>query len=41
MSGLNQTVNENTTVTLVGIAIDPDPSDKLIYSWTQLAGSSC
>ena len=37
-AGPNQTVNEYGTVRLDGIAIDPDPSDKLIYSWRQLAG---
>ena len=36
--GPDQTVNENATIRLDGIAIDPDPSDKLVYSWTQLAG---
>ena len=38
-AGVNQTVNENSTVTLNGIASDPDPSDnKLSYSWKQIAG---
>ena len=36
--GPDQTVNENATVMLVGVAIDPDPNDKLIYSWMQIAG---
>jgi tetratricopeptide (TPR) repeat protein len=36
-AGINQTVNENTTVTLNGIASDPN-NDKLTYSWTQIAG---
>jgi hypothetical protein len=39
--GPNQTVNENATVMLVGVAIDPDPTnDKLSYSWNQIAGTS-
>ena len=39
-AGINQTVNENTTVVLNGIAIDPDPNDdnKLTYLWKQTAG---
>ena len=37
-AGINQTVNETATVTLNGIASDPDPDDKLTYSWTQIAG---
>ena len=37
-AGLNQTVNETTAVTLNGIASDPDLSDKLSYSWKQIAG---
>lgn len=37
-AGVNQTVNENTAVTLNGIASDPDLSDKLSYSWKQIAG---
>ena len=36
--GPDQTVNESSKVTLFGLAIDPDPNDKLSYSWTQLAG---
>jgi hypothetical protein len=36
--GPDQTVNENATVMLVGVAIDPDPDDKVGYSWTQVAG---
>jgi PKD domain len=36
--GPDQTVNENATVMLVGVAIDPDPNDKLSYSWMQIAG---
>ena len=39
-AGVNKTVNENTAVTLNGIASDPDLSDKLNYSWRQLAGPS-
>jgi S1-C subfamily serine protease len=38
--GPNQTVNENATVMLVGVAIDPDLNDKLSYSWNQIAGTS-
>jgi tetratricopeptide (TPR) repeat protein len=37
-AGTNQTVNENSTVTLVGVAIDPNPSAKLSLSWRQIAG---
>ena len=38
-AGINQTVNENTTVILNGIASDPDPADnKLSYSWKQIGG---
>jgi hypothetical protein len=37
-AGINQTVNENTSVTLNGIAIDPDPNNMLSYSWLQVAG---
>ncbi|MGB8034166.1 MAG: hypothetical protein WCF03_10140 [Nitrososphaeraceae archaeon] len=38
-AGVNQTVNEKSTVMLNGIASDPDPADnKLIYSWKQIAG---
>jgi len=36
--GPDQTVNENATVNLVGFAIDPDPDDKVSYSWMQIAG---
>jgi hypothetical protein len=36
--GPDQTVNENATVMLVGAAVDPDPNDKLSYSWMQTAG---
>ena len=36
--GPDQTVNENTTVILVGFAIDPEPDDKVSYSWMQIAG---
>ena len=36
--GPDQTVNESSKVTLFRLAIDPDPNDKLSYSWTQLAG---
>jgi tetratricopeptide (TPR) repeat protein len=36
--GPNQTVNENTTVMLVGDSSDPDPNDKLSYSWIQIEG---
>ncbi len=36
--GPDQTVNESSKVTLVGVAIDPDPNDKLSYSWLQTAG---
>ena len=41
-AGINQTVNENTTVVLNGVASDPDPGDsnKLSYSWKQISGSS-
>ena len=38
-AGVNQVVNENTTVILNGIAIDPDlDSDKLGYLWKQISG---
>ena len=39
-AGVNQTVNENTTVLLYGIASDPDDGDssKLTYLWKQIAG---
>jgi tetratricopeptide (TPR) repeat protein len=39
-AGINQTVNENTTVVLNGIASDPDPNDdeKLTYLWKQITG---
>jgi large repetitive protein len=37
-AGINQAVNENTSVTLNGIAIDPDPNNMLSYSWLQIAG---
>jgi Flp pilus assembly protein TadD len=39
-AGINQTINENTTVMLNGIASDPDPGDydKLTYLWKQIAG---
>src|SRR5690348_16353231 len=39
-AGVNQTVNETESVTLNGIASDPDPNDndKLTYLWTQTAG---
>ena len=38
-AGINQTVNENTTVVLNGIASDPDPDDDtLTYLWNQTAG---
>ena len=37
--GPDQTVNENTTVILVGGAFDRNTNDKLSYSWIQTAGS--
>ena len=39
-AGINQTVNENTTVVLNGIASDPDVGDfsTLNYLWKQIAG---
>jgi Tfp pilus assembly protein PilF len=37
-AGTNQTVNENSTVRLVGQAMDPNPSAKLSLSWRQIAG---
>ena len=37
-AGPNQTVEENATVVLNGIASDPDSGDKLSYSWKQMAG---
>jgi hypothetical protein len=37
-AGTNQTVNESSTVTLVGVASDPNPSTKLSLSWRQVAG---
>ena len=36
--GPDQTVNENTTVMLVGGAFDRNTNDKLSYSWIQTAG---
>ncbi len=36
--GPDQTVNENATVVLLGIASDPDPNSKISYSWKQIAG---
>ena len=39
-AGTNQTVNENSTVILVGAVSDPNPSAKLTYSWKQIAGPS-
>ena len=36
--GPDQTVNEDTTVILVGGASDRNTNDKLSYSWTQTAG---
>jgi hypothetical protein len=36
--GPDQTVNESATVMLVGVAIDPEPDDKVSYSWMQVAG---
>jgi tetratricopeptide (TPR) repeat protein len=36
--GPDQTVNESSKVMLVGFAFDPDPNDKLTYSWMQTAG---
>jgi len=37
--GVNQTVNEKSTVMLNGIASDLDLADnKLSYSWKQIAG---
>ncbi len=36
--GPDQTVNENATVVLLGIASDPDPNSKISYSWNQIAG---
>jgi NHL repeat len=38
-AGINQTVNENTTVVLNGIASDPE-DDTLTYLWKQIAGPS-
>ena len=37
-AGINQTVNENETVVLNGIASDPDLNDKFTYLWNQTAG---
>ena len=37
-AGMNQTVNENTTVYLNGVASDPDPESTLAYSWLQVEG---
>jgi len=34
----NQTVNENSTVVLLGIASDLDPNSKISYLWKQIAG---
>ncbi len=39
--GPDQTVNESSKVTLVGVAIDPDPNDKLSYSWMTDCRTSC
>ena len=36
--GPDQTVDENTTVILIGVASDPDSTDILRYSWTQEDG---
>ena len=36
--GPPQSVKENTTVTLAGVANDPDSNDKVTYSWTQIEG---
>ena len=36
--GPDQSVNESSKVMLVGAAVDPDPNDRLSYSWTQIAG---
>ena len=37
-AGENQIVNESTTVTLNGVASDPDLNNALSYSWEQIAG---
>ena len=39
VAGSDQTVNENSAVTLTGNGSDPD-SDPLTYSWSQIGGSS-
>ena len=39
-AGPNATVAENSSVTLSGTAADPDPGDRLNYSWSQLSGQS-
>ena len=39
-AGLDQTVNERTTVTLSGSANDPDTGDRLTYKWSQDSGTS-
>src|ERR1700730_16473070 len=39
-AGPNQTVEENATVVLNGIASDPDSGDKLSYSWKQIGGQA-
>jgi hypothetical protein len=35
-AGTNQIANESSKVMLVGAAVDPDPNDKLSYSWLQI-----
>ena len=39
-AGENQIVNENTIVTLNGVALDQDLKNVLSYSWKQIAGFS-
>jgi hypothetical protein len=36
--GPDQSVRENATVTLSGKGRDPDPNDKLSFSWKQILG---
>ena len=36
--GQDKTVNENTPVILVGDALNPNPDDKISYSWVQTSG---
>ncbi|MDJ0919069.1 MAG: hypothetical protein QNJ05_15020 [Woeseiaceae bacterium] len=39
-AGVDQAVDENTSVTLSGSGTDPDAGDTLTYQWTQTAGTT-